>query len=178
MHFTDGIILKKDQYREADFLITVLTKDFGKIRLAARGVRKQEAKLRGHIEVLMRSFFGFVLTKSGYRLTSADMKECYPNIRSHPELMRATYSVFRLIDANTFEEREDPRLFEITLAFLLEMERGDDVTPEALNACLYRFYALFLDISGLLPDPTPLETSAIDAILATHLGFKTETLLI
>ena len=49
MHFTDGIILKKDQYREADFLITVLTKDFGKIRLAARGVRKQEAKLRGHI---------------------------------------------------------------------------------------------------------------------------------
>ncbi len=178
MYFTEGIILKKNQYREADYLITVLTKDFGKIRLLAGGVRKQGAKLKGHCEALTHSSIGFVAGKNYYRMTSADMKQYHSNIRVAPELLAAAYSVARLIDVYTFEEREDPRLFEIFRAFLEELDTGRHETREEKKDILYRFYTAFLDVLGLLPEPAPLHASAIDILLATHLGFKTEPLLV
>lgn len=48
---TAGIILRRIDYGEADRIITFLTKDFGKIRAIAKGVRKQKSKLAGGIEL-------------------------------------------------------------------------------------------------------------------------------
>ena len=59
MHSTEGIILKKEPYGEADLLITILTKDFGKIKVMAQGVRKEAAKLKGHFEPLTHSATNF-----------------------------------------------------------------------------------------------------------------------
>ena len=40
MHLkTDGIVLRETEYRDADKLLTVLTRDFGKMTLKARGVK-------------------------------------------------------------------------------------------------------------------------------------------
>ena len=52
MYTTEGIILKKIDVGEANALFTIYTKDYGKIRAVAQGVKKEGAKLQGHLEPL------------------------------------------------------------------------------------------------------------------------------
>lgn len=52
-HFkTEGIVLRKVDLNEADRIITVLTKDYGKIDLIAKGGRKLKNKFCGNLELL------------------------------------------------------------------------------------------------------------------------------
>src|SRR3990167_4562169 len=91
IHFTEGIVLKKEPHGEADALFTFLTNDFG---------------------------------KNMYRLTSADMKMFFPQIRLHPPALHGAATLVDMLDRNIFEERDDPRLFDLASATLLELEAG------------------------------------------------------
>jgi DNA repair protein RecO (recombination protein O) len=58
---TQGIVLTRTNYGESDRIVTLLTRDFGKVRVMARGVRKERSKLAGGIELFSVSDIGFVL---------------------------------------------------------------------------------------------------------------------
>ncbi|MGC8781903.1 MAG: DNA repair protein RecO, partial [Anaerolineae bacterium] len=45
-----AIVLKRRDQGEADRLLTVLTRDRGKLSLLAKGVRRQASRKAGHIE--------------------------------------------------------------------------------------------------------------------------------
>lgn len=51
----NGIILKRMPFREVDSLITVYSREKGKLFLVARGTKKISSKLAGHIEPLSSS---------------------------------------------------------------------------------------------------------------------------
>lgn len=48
---TQGIVLARTNFQEADRIITLLTPDHGKVRALAKGVRRQKSKLAGGIEL-------------------------------------------------------------------------------------------------------------------------------
>ncbi len=58
--------MKKLPYGEADFLVHIFTKDFGKMDVLAKGARKSGAKLNAHIDILNHVRISFV--KSGERM--------------------------------------------------------------------------------------------------------------
>ena len=72
---TQGYILKKADLREADQLFTVFTKDFGKIKVLGRGIRKIKSKLRSGINLFYLSEIEFVQGKAYKTLTDAKMIE-------------------------------------------------------------------------------------------------------
>lgn len=57
---TEGIVIKKTPYGEADFWVRVLTRDFGKIDLRMRGGRKYNSKLNSHLDFLDCANVSFV----------------------------------------------------------------------------------------------------------------------
>lgn len=57
---TEGIVIKKALYNEHDFLVRILTRDFGKIEVLARGARKPLSKLNQHIDFLDLAEISFV----------------------------------------------------------------------------------------------------------------------
>ncbi len=57
---TEGIILSRTDYGEADRIITLLTPDHGKLRLMAKGVRRIKSKLAGGIELFSVSSITFI----------------------------------------------------------------------------------------------------------------------
>lgn len=57
---TRGIVLMRTDFQEADRIITVLTPDYGKVRLIAKGVRKERSKLAGGIELFSVSHVTFL----------------------------------------------------------------------------------------------------------------------
>lgn len=54
LYTVEGIILKRKSTGEADRILTVFTKQSGKIRVIAKGVRKITSRRAGHIEVFSR----------------------------------------------------------------------------------------------------------------------------
>ncbi|MBA2279006.1 DNA repair protein RecO [Candidatus Saccharibacteria bacterium] len=57
---TSGIILRRIEYGEADRIITFLTAEYGKMTAIAKGVRKQNSKLAGGVELFSVSELHFI----------------------------------------------------------------------------------------------------------------------
>lgn len=59
-----AIVLNRTNYSESDRIVTFLTKDFGKIRAIAKGVRKERSKLAAGVELFSVNEIGFINGKS------------------------------------------------------------------------------------------------------------------
>ncbi len=57
LYKTEGIVLKSMEFKEADKIVTVYTKDYGKITAIAKGVRKTKSKFGSSLEILTYSIF-------------------------------------------------------------------------------------------------------------------------
>ncbi len=57
---SEGIILSRKNYSEADRILICLSKHFGKVTLLAKGIRKIKSKKRGHLEIFSKVKFSAV----------------------------------------------------------------------------------------------------------------------
>jgi DNA repair protein RecO (recombination protein O) len=104
---TTGITLSRTDYGEADRIITVLTPDYGKLRLMARGVRKVKSKLAGGIELFSVSDFTFIRGKGEIgTLISSRLKVHYGKIVSDITRVQLGYEFLKLINKATEDEPE------------------------------------------------------------------------
>ncbi len=131
MHTTHGIILKKTDAGETDALYTIYTKDFGKIRALAKGIKKEDAKLKGHLEAVSLSMISFVEGKSGFRLTHASLMEPWRGIRNDLRKLDLAVRIAGLIDAECFEMERDDGLWKLCTDTFQEIERTE--TTESIN---------------------------------------------
>lgn len=107
MYSTEGIILKKLDVGEHDALYAIYTKDFGKMRALAQGIRKEEAKLRGHLEPLSRTRIQCVSGKNGEKLIGATLADFFPRMRSREHTLRLAAAVAAEADTRTFPGERD-----------------------------------------------------------------------
>lgn len=78
---TLGIILRRTNYKEADKVVTLLTKDFGRIAVIAKGVRRPKSRMAGGIEPFTVSRVDFIKGKGNLStLVSARVKSYFKNI--------------------------------------------------------------------------------------------------
>ena len=56
---SEAIVLRRTDFGEADRLLTLYSRDFGKIKAIAKGARKPQSRKTGHVEQFMRSNFLF-----------------------------------------------------------------------------------------------------------------------
>ena len=108
MYSTEGIVLKKLDVGEADALYAIYTRDYGKIRVLAQGIRKPEAKLRGHLEPLSLSAIRFVIGRGGEKLIAASMVSFWERIRSQEATLRLAAAMAAAVDEHCLAgERDD-----------------------------------------------------------------------
>ncbi len=143
MYFTDAIVLSRKGIGENDALFSLYTKDFGKIHARAQGIKKEGAKLRGHLEVLNISLIGFVLGKNGERLIYAEARNTLPAMRAKIEFMEKAFYILSLVDKAILPGERDLSLWTLLLASLSRLE-NEPVPPEFLET----FEADFLSCLG------------------------------
>ncbi len=115
-HITQAIVLKKNPAGEADANVTLYTRDFGKMRAYAQGVKKEEAKLKGHIEPMSMSMVQFVEGAYGARLTYAQMVQPWLAIRDDFNHYGAAAYITELIDRHCLAGERDHALWELLIA--------------------------------------------------------------
>lgn len=124
MYSTDGIILRRADVAEHDSLFTIYTKDFGKIKALALGIKKESARLKGHLEPLSLSSLFLVSAHNGLRLTGASLINFFPTIRCNVDNLRAAFYITAAVDGQCFERERDENLWNLILGAFLALEKG------------------------------------------------------
>jgi DNA repair protein RecO (recombination protein O) len=124
---TEAIVLKRRNFSEADRLLTLYTRDFGKLQAIAKGARKPQSRKTGHVELFMRSQFLLAEGRDLHIVTQAEMIDAYPALRE--DLVRTTYAsyVVELLDRFTVEEDENQDVYHLLSDALGWLGEVDDV---------------------------------------------------
>lgn len=108
---TEGIIIKRRNYGEADRLLTVLTKNNGKIQVKAAGIRRIPSRRSAHVELLNHSALGLYRGRSYAVLTEAEAIDNFSSIKNNLEKIGRAYHFCELIDGLCPENQENTRVF-------------------------------------------------------------------
>jgi len=110
---TKGIVIKRVNLGEADKIITLLTKDRGKIRVVAKGVRKPKARLVGFLDLF---HYNEYLIAEGHNLdiiTSASTIENWHGINQSLQQVALAYYMAETIDKLIEETQEIGNVFNL-----------------------------------------------------------------
>lgn len=136
------VVIKSTNFREADKILVVLGKNYGKYSLIARGIRKLESKNRGNMQTLSISDITFYEGQNLGTLVESDL--VYP--ADYPaNTMKNIERFLRMIYKLIQEGDEPPDIFD---AIESVAKSGFD------TAVLNRFRVYFLSMTGFLPDYT------------------------
>ncbi|RTK94404.1 DNA repair protein RecO [Candidatus Saccharibacteria bacterium] len=108
-----GIVLARTNYGEADRILTVLTRDHGKVRLVAKGVRKIKSKMAGGIELFSVNDLTYTAGKGDLgTLISSRLKRNYGNIVTDIQRTMYAYEVLKSFHKIT-EDAAEPEYFDL-----------------------------------------------------------------
>jgi DNA repair protein RecO (recombination protein O) len=152
---TKGIILSRTDYGEADRIITLLTPDYGKLRLMAKGVRRIKSKLAGGIELFSVSNITFIQGRGEVgTLISTRLIRHWRHIIEKIERVQLGYELIKMLNKATEDEPETEyfELLEHAFEALDEIQVNEALIQVWFAAQLLRFGGhtpnLQTDISG------------------------------
>lgn len=108
---TEAIVLKSADLGEADRLLTIYTKEFGKIQVLAKGTKKLESKLRYHLEPLSYSLLILVEGKNFRIVKDAVLMDQFLSIRKDLEKIKVVYKIIDLVDELIAGEEKDENIW-------------------------------------------------------------------
>src|SRR3954468_11171776 len=110
---TQGIILNRTEYGEADRILTFLTANHGKVKAIAKGVRKLKSKLAGGIELFSISDLSFIVGSGEINtLASSRLVTHYGGIVKNLDRTNLGYEFIKIIDRAT-EDKPEPGYFDL-----------------------------------------------------------------
>ena len=151
IYLTEGIILKKRDFGEADRLFWIYTEKFGMIMASAKGVRLEKSKLRGNLDVFTYGEYAVISSKDFWRLV--DARETISAKLNH-------------------DSAEHVKIFARIASLLARMIKGEERNEEIWKELKILFLNLFKKNVGK-KDLKYLEIISTAAILKT-LGYMEE----
>jgi len=125
----EGVVLRRRNLGEADRILTILSKEFGKITVKAPGVRRISSRRSSHVELL--NFSQFTLYKSPKTfmpiVTEAQTLEDFSVIKSDLCKIGVAYYICELINGLCADNQENRQVFFYLKSVLLELSKTLDV---------------------------------------------------
>jgi len=151
---TNGIVLSRVDYGEADRIITFLTDDAGKLTVIAKGVRRSKSKLAGAVELFSVSELMYVQGRGTMgTLVSARLTRHYGTIVKNVDRTMAGYDLLKLLYKSIEDASEDT--YYTLLDHALTALDSADISLAIIRTW---FSAQLLRIAG----HTPNLTNAVD----------------
>ncbi len=142
----EAIVLRHSDWGEADRLLWLFTREQGKLKAVAKGVRKPRSRKAGHLEPFTRVELLLAQGRDLPIITQADAKDTYLALRE--DLVRVGYAAYivELLDRFTYEEGENIGLYRLLNETMSRINKEKDV------AFAVRYYEVrLLDLVGFRP---------------------------
>lgn len=150
---TEGIVLKRSNYGEADRILTVFTKHYGKIKILAKGVRRIKSRRGPNIELFNWAVLFVTKGRNLDLLSEAEVKNSFSPLKDNLKKIGLCYQLCELIDGLCPEKQEQRRVFDLLTETLKTLDNPDHGLSMAL---LTTFELRLLQELGYWPkDRTP-----------------------
>ena len=143
----EAVVLRHSDWGEADRLLTLFSRERGKLRCIAKGVRRLRSRKAGHLEPFTHAALLLARGRDFWIVTQAETLDAYLPLRE--DLVRTGYAayVIELIDRFTYDEGENRGLFALLVDTLRRITAVEDVFLAV------RYFELhLLDFAGFRPE--------------------------
>ena len=142
-----AIVLRHADWGEADRLVTIYTREQGKLRAVAKGARKIASRKAGHLEPFTHVKLQLARGRSLFIVTQADTVDAYLPLRESLVMTGTASYVVELLDRFVYEdEGANPTLFRLLSDTLKRLSTGEDIWLAV------RYYEMrLLDFLGFRP---------------------------
>jgi DNA repair protein RecO (recombination protein O) len=121
-----AIVLKRIAFGETDKILTVFTREYGKLSAIAKGARRTTSRLVGGTEPMTYSRMLLAVGQNLDVLTQCEVQEPFPEIRADLDRIgHATY-LLELTNAALEERQRQPELFDLLLTALHVLARIEE----------------------------------------------------
>lgn len=121
---SEGIVLARHNFGEADRILILMTRNHGKVHFVAKGVRKLGSKKRGHIEVFSHVKFHATKGKGLDLLTEVETINGFGEIRGNLKKASVAYFMLEVTEKITREGENHPEIFDLLLEYLGKLEEA------------------------------------------------------
>ncbi|MEK7595158.1 MAG: DNA repair protein RecO [Patescibacteria group bacterium] len=139
----EGIILKYKNYDEASRLFTLFTKERGKIKAVAKGVRRITSKRSGSLDLMSHVRVSLVETRGLPLITEVALVDSFDALKGNLKDFSLSFSVLEILDKFFEEEDLNEEAFMLTLGLLRRAGRLTGLKRE-LSLAYFQFKLLAL----------------------------------
>jgi len=165
---SQAFVLKKVNYSETDKIITLLTKNKGKLAFIAKGVRRPKSKKRGHLEIFnLVNFSGSIKDgKLGY-LSEVQTIRSFPVIKTTLGKMSVAYYFMEVVGRVSPQEEVNENLFRLLGRYLTRLEKTNKL-KKLRSDFVYELMVLI----GFWPEGTEMKNpdKALEEVLERKLN--------
>lgn len=144
---TEAVVLKQMPLGEADRILTLFSRDLGKLRTVAKGVRRANSRLTGHLELLMRVHVSLAQGRDLDVVTEAETIQSFRGLREDLHRLSMALYLAELVDSFSQEQSANEELYQLLLDALGWLAEGEQ--PDHLLAY---FELRLLEYSGFRPE--------------------------
>jgi DNA repair protein RecO (recombination protein O) len=118
----EAIVLRQQQLGEADRIITLFTREFGKLRAVAKGVRRPTSRLSGRIEPFTHARLLLARGRTLDVIAQAEIVEAFAGLRA--DLIRSAHAAYvaELVDRGMPDRDRHDDVFDLTRETLGALE--------------------------------------------------------
>src|SRR5919199_407156 len=141
----EGVVLKTIKLGEADRIVTLYTRDNGKVRAVAKGVRKTKSRFGARLEPFTHVSLLIYRGRSLDTITGADILTSFDEVRCDYEKLMWAAAVAESVDKVSEEREQSFGVYSLLLAALAALagDKGGSVVPA--------FLIKLLSLSGFHP---------------------------
>lgn len=121
---TEGIVIKRSNFSEADRILTIFTKKHGKIKVLAKGVRRITSRRGPNIELFNQVELFIHKGRTFDILTEVNVLNTFSQIRKKLDLVGLAFYVCEIVDGLCPEHQAHPRVYEMLVEVLNELDKG------------------------------------------------------
>ena len=148
---TQGLIIKEEDKGESNQLFTIYTKDFGKLEILGKAIRKITSKLRAGADIFYLSEIELIQAKTHKTLTDAILIEKFENIRKSLRRLEICNQIAKVLDRFIRGQEPDERVWRL-LTETFHKLNARYKTPNMVYRIYYFFLWNLISILGYKPD--------------------------
>jgi len=127
MYFrTEGVVLSRRNFGEADRILTIFTRDHGKLTALAKGVRRPKSRKGGHVEIGNWCKLFIARGKNIDLLTEVETKKAFGITDFTAAKANKIYHLLELVESLTEIKQKNPGVFILLVRFLKKIAIGED----------------------------------------------------
>lgn len=127
------VVLKRRNVGEADRTLTVFSREYGRMKIVAKGVRRIHSRRAAHLEIFSHVSLMLHRGKTWDTVTEATPLHTFSYLRSNLPRVSAAYYLCELVDALLPERQEHRDVYTLLLESLAKLNDAADTDPVAVS---------------------------------------------